>query len=362
VRKTKILHVSFSMDVGGGPLAIKRIVNDVTGQIFYVAGNKGVFLDHFLYSLPPGRVQTLAGRNLVVSLYRLARLCRKEGLDIVHFHGRGAAFFGRLLKLISPTTLIVYSPHGFFPKALAWYVRYPYLLIEWLFVPLTDRFHFVSNSELQTFQRYVTNIAKEKIFYIQNYIDYSVMANRVAAIEINTVPKFLFIGRFCFQKGVDILIDALAKVAKPLEVDIIGYGELEGEMRKKVLDLNLQDKVRFLGKVKDAASQMTKYNGLLAPSRFEGMPFTLLEAMGQRVPIIVTPCVGVVDLFESDYSYISEAIDANSFAKAIEKFIDTLETNEDVIKMAVDENFAVICRRFVFKAVESKFRDLYQLK
>jgi hypothetical protein len=76
----------------------------------------------------------------------------------------------------------------------------------------------------------------------------------------------------------------------------------------------------------------------------------------------VTPCVGVVDLFESDYSYISEAIDANSFAKAIEKFIDTLETNEDVIKMAVDENFAVICRRFVFKAVESKFRDLYQLK
>ena len=105
-------------------------------------------------------------------------------------------------------------------------------------------------------------------------------------------PILLAIGRLCYQKGFDILIESFKKVRQEQEVKLIILGKgPDYDKLKNLIDLNkLSNDVDMIGFEKNPFKYMKNADILVISSRWEGFPCVLEEAMCVGTPIISTDC------------------------------------------------------------------------
>jgi glycosyltransferase involved in cell wall biosynthesis len=100
-------------------------------------------------------------------------------------------------------------------------------------------------------------------------------------------------GRFVYQKGFDMLIEAFAVVhaAHPdWRLRICGRGELDAPIRQSVAEHGLEDVVELPGPSDDMPGEMERASVYVLSSRFEGFPLVLLEAMGKGMAVVAFDC------------------------------------------------------------------------
>lgn len=112
--------------------------------------------------------------------------------------------------------------------------------------------------------------------------------------------RLLFVGRLVRQKGLDVLLDALARLpaAASFELTLAGDGPLRHELAGQVGRLGLDDRVRFAGWVSrdDMPGTLRRADAFVFPSRDEGMPNAVLEAMASGLPVAATRISGNEEL------------------------------------------------------------------
>jgi len=103
--------------------------------------------------------------------------------------------------------------------------------------------------------------------------------------------RFIAVARLVPQKGYDLLLNAFARVA-PLApewmLDVVGDGPLSAELQTRARRLGIAGQVVFHGHVADPFPLLYQASVFVLPSRFEGMPNAMLEAMGCGLAIIVS--------------------------------------------------------------------------
>lgn len=114
---------------------------------------------------------------------------------------------------------------------------------------------------------------------------------------------FACIARFDFPKGQDVLIQAIAQVQNKLRAYgrrtlLIGGGPTLDDMKRLAEASGISDLVEFAGEIPDAGVYMTCAKKLVAPSRWEGMPYLLLEAVARGASIIASDCPGNRDVLK----------------------------------------------------------------
>ncbi|MBD3179063.1 MAG: glycosyltransferase [Candidatus Latescibacteria bacterium] len=113
----------------------------------------------------------------------------------------------------------------------------------------------------------------------------------------------IFTGRLTRQKGLDILLKSLRMIAeRDFMLLIAGRGELEAELRENASNLGLEQKVRFLGPVKDVLSLYQAGDIFVLPSRQEGLSNSLLEAMSSGMKVVATGISGSSRVIENGIS------------------------------------------------------------
>lgn len=140
-------------------------------------------------------------------------------------------------------------------------------------------------------------VESNKVFIIPNSLDKSRL------IEISSLEKeykdkkpkmtIVSMGRLSYEKGHDLLIESFEIVSKKipnLYLEIIGDGPLKQQLKSKVNALNLSDNVIFHGHIKEPFYILNKADLFILPSRVEGFPNALLEAMGIGLPSISFDC------------------------------------------------------------------------
>lgn len=133
------------------------------------------------------------------------------------------------------------------------------------------------------------------------------------------------IGRLVPPKGFDLLLEALAAVVEKnsnVFLVIVGDGELDIELKNRVKKLNLEKYVSFLGNRDDVSSLLAASDIYVLPSKWEGLPLVILEAMAMGLPIVATDVGDVAWVLDSTGILVppfeSHAI-ANGILKMLEK-------------------------------------------
>ena len=102
------------------------------------------------------------------------------------------------------------------------------------------------------------------------------------------------IGRFNEQKNHRFLIDVFAEIKKrepAVHLVLVGKGELEPEIKKKISAYNLSDSVSFLGTRSDIPELYQGMDLFLFPSLFEGLPVVLVEAQATDLPCLISNAI-----------------------------------------------------------------------
>ncbi len=156
--------------------------------------------------------------------------------------------------------------------------------------------------------------------------------NRPAGISSaeQSRPLVSFVGRLSFQKGLDVLMDAMDSYdGDPgFDLAIAGKGELSEWLDERVAASSARDFISVLGLVSDSEKRWMYENSdcVVIPSRFEGLPTVLLEAMHAGTPVImadVNGLGGLVDSFSCGLSVPCE--DPESLASAMSRVIEAYE-------------------------------------
>ena len=107
------------------------------------------------------------------------------------------------------------------------------------------------------------------------------------------LPLLVFVGRLSEQKGLDVLMNAWDVLCQqgepPARLAIAGSGELNEWLDERIASSTYPDSIAKLGRVEDAEKRwlFEQAKGVLIPSRFEGLPTVLLEAMHAGAPTVM---------------------------------------------------------------------------
>lgn len=159
---------------------------------------------------------------------------------------------------------------------------------------------------------------------------------------------FVFIGRLVYYKGCSVLIDAFAKIKNKPFLIVIGDGPLRENLEKKVVDLGIETRVSFLGRVTDFAKAecLKKADVFVFPSieRSEAFGLVQLEAMAYGVPVINTYLPsGVPEVSVHRKTGLTvKAGDANALAEAMKWMVEHPDERRimgDEARKRVEKNY-----------------------
>ena len=149
------------------------------------------------------------------------------------------------------------------------------------------------------------------------------------------------VGRFHYQKNHELLINIFYELLalKPeAKLVLVGSGELENEIVDQIANLKIQDSVLILGQRNDIPDLLQAFDVFLLPSRFEGLPFVLVEAQASGLVSFTSKDV------VSDQSKISEILHFIELSKSpkewaeevLENYTPRVDTTNDIINAGFD--------------------------
>lgn len=144
------------------------------------------------------------------------------------------------------------------------------------------------------------------------------------------------IGRFCYAKNHDFLIDIFNEIHKQRQEAVlllIGEGELEQDIRNKVKKLGLTDSVRFMGTQKDTSKFYQAMDCFVLPSRYEGLPVVGVEAQAAGVPCVMADVVTPETKILESTAFVSPEESAENWVKAVLKSVSCYEKRDTCTEM-----------------------------
>jgi len=189
--------------------------------------------------------------------------------------------------------------------------------------------HVCVSRAVEDYHAAAARIPRSRVVVIPNAIE-APSANPPSADRstLNLAPaaaKLVFIGRLEPQKGLDLLLDAIARLPteKRLSLAVLGAGPDRQQSEQQAERLGIANLVRFLGWRPNPAEWIAAADALALPSRWEGMPNVVLEAMAMGKPVIATNVEGVADLIEDGRTgWIAEPESPASLSNTLLRFLN----------------------------------------
>ena len=182
-------------------------------------------------------------------------------------------------------------------------------------------------------------------------------------VSIEEHPLFVFVGRLSEQKGLDVLMDAWDMLCHQGEPNaclaIAGSGELDAWLDKRIASSKYPDSIAKLGRVDDAEKRwlFEQAKGVLIPSRFEGLPTVLLEAMHAGAPTVMADVNDLGRLVTEPNAGLSVAPgDSQDLLKAIKTL---LQADDDQIKQW-SENGHEASKPYLWSNVVDDLLEVYK--
>ncbi|MGH8550493.1 MAG: glycosyltransferase family 4 protein [Methylococcales bacterium] len=176
------------------------------------------------------------------------------------------------------------------------------------------------------------------------------------------VEKLLFVGRLVYQKGVDILFQALSRMKKgggKFALRLIGDGSDRKSLERLAIELDLLDRITFMGERREDAirDEMLKAHLFVLSSRYEGMSNAALEALSYGLPCVLTACGGLDTHITSNTGWVCEPGDAKMLYQAL---LEASSLTSENWKMMSKKCRSLIKENFSLESVALKNMELFE--
>lgn len=199
-----------------------------------------------------------------------------------------------------------------------------------------------------------------KTLVIHNGVDFKKLEE--IKREIPAEPTISVVARLSKEKGLDYLIKSLPLIAKKISdirLDIVGDGNMRGELMWLVKQEKLESCVRFLGSLPNdqAMRQAAKSSIFVLPSLGEGLGIVILEAQALGVPVVATNIGGIPDCVKDGSTGILVPIkNPEAIAEAVIKILENKSLANELVANAKTELY-----RFDWQRIAEQYADIYHL-
>ncbi len=298
---------------------------------------------------------------------------RRHQFDIIHFNSSNP-LFGILGAFISrrPSTKIVFTVHGLSLLDPGWkksrLIQWAYRLVMTLILPYVNHCIFVCERDCTYAQRKKIIHPKKQFSIIYNGIrDDVVELDRYASrnyfgriAQKNFLDTIIIgtIARLHYQKNIDLLISSARKLRiSNVVFFILGTGPEKKRLNDLIREYTLHDSC-FIFDIPEPRIYIKAFDIFISSSRYEGIPFTIMEAMKNKLPIIATDVGGVSEVLQQGNSgIIVNSENTDELVRAIQLLIQ----NPPQARTIGNSAFRVMQTKFTLERMVSETRALYTL-
>jgi glycosyltransferase involved in cell wall biosynthesis len=314
IRKpVRVAHVALQLETGGMERLLvefaRRADRTEFEPIVVCLGRRGPIGDEIeargarviALNLPPG-VRPSA-------LFRLARLFRDERIDVVHTHNTKPLLYAGPAARMAGVRAVVHTRHGQRHGA----TRRQTLLFR-LAARCADRIVCVSADSERLCRAEGIGTA---LVTVPNGID----CERFAQCGPRDGGPAVFVGRLTPEKDIATLIEAMVIAIRReprFRLTVAGAGPCAAELAALAKVRGLEGHVRFVGDTSDVPALLATASLFVLPSRTEGMPLTVIEAMACGLPVVATRVGGTPEVVvDGETGLLVAAGDAPALATAM---------------------------------------------
>jgi glycosyltransferase involved in cell wall biosynthesis len=314
----RVATVITRLEGGAGTLALRgaKVLDPGLVTPTIVTGSGGRLLDEATAAgievlVEPVLREVIAPRSDLLALRRLEAIFAERDFDVVHTHCAKAGAIGRMAARRAGVPRIVHTFHGFpFHQFQLAPRRRAYVSIERRLGRMTDVALCVGNAVAAEAVRRAL-VAPERVAVIGVVVDgpdrlrASMSARRPEARRRARAALGLpedaavvgAVGRLTYQKAPEDFITAMLRLGRPDVIGVwVGGGELSDQVARRVRDLPPGARVILAGERTDVLDVLPAFDVFALPSRYEGLPTAIVEAMICGVPVVATAVNAVPDL------------------------------------------------------------------
>lgn len=281
------------------------------------------------------------------------------GFSIVHAHSTKAGMLARGLRGERVATL--FTPHAFrgMDPEVSGLRRLALRQAERMIASTYDRVIAVSRAEFDYAR--ALGLRAESLRHIPNGLDVQALLDQQpSAARRPPGPPYLigFVGRLVHQKNPEAFLRIFGQLLQrglDARAVVIGDGPRQPELERMCRAAGIADHVQFRGAI-NAAPLLGELDVLLHTSRYESLPYVLLEALGARVPVVAVDNAGSREILLAD-RLIGSADDVPAFVEQTRRLLLDEAFAQRVIDDGVRQleryDIATMCR-----AIESEYEAL----
>lgn len=338
----KVLHFISSMGAGGAERSLAELAVPLR--------DRGVEVSVLcLYDRTEGMTQYLREQSVVVDIVRarswpgrvheVHRRLRTSPPDFLHTTLFDCDVIGRLAaagtgvpvvgsQVSTPYDSVRFADPALHPKALRAYKQ----VDAWTARHLSCAMHAVSETAKVSAVREL-GVSPELVQVIPRARDLRRLGEpstnrRDAARKVFKVPEgvpvLAHLGRQEWAKGLDVLLDALAMMRHepaPVLLQAGRVGAASQHLARSSEEKQLGPRVHFLGHRTEAAEVLAAADVFVFPSRYEGMPGAILEAMALGLPIVATDIPAVREVVDPSFACLVPMDSAAALARELDDLL-----------------------------------------
>ena len=289
----------------------------------------------------------------VSMISKLRKIMKQEKPDVVHTHLDVIKYAAAAAKL-SGVRRCVHTVHNVAHEEaegrLQKIINTVYFKLGWS-VPVA------LSPEVQRTIVSFYGMEPEKVPVIYNGVDLSRCLPKTG-YGLSDPVQLLHIGRFNHQKNHRGLLEAFALILAQVpncRLHLLGDGELQQDVEAYADQLGLRENISFHGSQSDVYPYLQKADVFLLPSKFEGMPMTIIEAMGTGLPVVATAVGGVPDMLRSGESGMLVSQEPREVADAVLKLLQ-----QEELRRTLGENARKDSARFGADYMAAAYCGIYQ--
>lgn len=287
-----------------------------------------------------------------LNIFRLRKYIKR--FDIVHTHNTACQLFAPVARVLCSVVLCT-TEHNTSNRRRGWKWYGP--VDRWMYRQYR-RIICISDQAETNLRQVVTGDTGERILTIYNGVDTSEYISAEPAADI--ASKFsgkktiAMVAGFRYQKDHATLVKAMQHLPEDFHLLLVGSGGKQAECESLVQELELKERVHFLGVRTDIPAVLKAVDFVVLSSHFEGLSLSSIEGMASGRPFIASDVDGLREVV-GGYGVLFPHGDDKALASEIESLCENQEKYQ-----AVAQRCQARAKQFDISVMAKKYNDLYQ--